>query len=231
MRNLILLIALIMACYKLEANTNTNTILLTAKNTVTIKDVISRSTIRQALTRLILIESMRKNSKDYPIYIVLNSPGGSVFAGKEFITFVNTLDNVHTICLYCASMAHGISQGVKGTRFATYDNIMMAHRASGAFSGQFEYGEVESRLRMYKLVIRDLERQNARRLKISLNKYKKKVVNEWWTYGKESKSQNVVDKLVNIKCSKGLIRLPLSAENYVATNYVNPANSSCPLLN
>ena len=212
----------------LGAQAHSREILLTTENTVSIKGAINKSSVNGAINDLIKLVNFRESNS--PIYIVLNSPGGSVIDGLRLIDFANTFENIHTVCMFCASMAHGISQGIKGTRYATKRNLMMAHRAKGGFRGQFETGEVESQLRVFKALIRSLEQQNADRIGISLKSYKEKVRNEWWTFGQESVDQNVVDKTVDLKCSMELINKQVESTQMTLFGPVKgPLVSACPI--
>ena len=206
------------------------TLTLEPNNTIYINGAINPTSVSQAIQDIISLDDKRGTNK-YALYIVLNSPGGSIMDGQDLIRFANTVENIHTVCIFCASMAHAIAQGVKGTRLATPDNIMMAHRARGGFSGQFEDGELESQLRLFKSVVRSMEQRNADRIGISLKTYKSKVANEWWSYAKESLDQNIVDVLVTLKCSKELINT--KRQSTVMTPFgpmQGPEKSQCPLV-
>ena len=98
-------------------------------------------------------------------------------------------------------MAHGIAQAIPGKRYATSNSILMAHRASGGFNGQFNDGELESRLKLWKEIVQRMELRNAERLGLDIKDYKLKVINEWWCTGSNCKKENVVDEIISIKCS------------------------------
>ncbi len=207
----------------------TKEIELTAKNTVYINGQIDDNSVSKASEELIKLNNIR-GSESYKIYIVLKSPGGSIFSGMSFIEFTNSFKNIDTICIFCASMAHAMVQGIKGKRYGTKQNVTMAHRASGGFQGQFEDGELESRLRLSKAIVRSMEQQNAKRIGISLKSYKQKVINEWWTYSTESIEQNILDELVNLKCSDELLNGKTKSQiNTILGPMDGPEVSACPL--
>ncbi len=213
----------------LQSSVFTKEIELNEKNTIYINSQIDGASISAASNKLIELNNIR-GSESYKIYIVLKSPGGSIYSGMEFIEFANSFKNIDTICIFCASMAHAIVQGINGKRYGTKQHVAMAHRASGGFQGQFEEGELESRLRLSKAVVRSMEQQNANRIGISLKSYKQKVVNEWWTYGTESLQQNVVDQLVSLKCSDNLLnKKQKSTINTILGPMEGPESSACPL--
>lgn len=227
MKKLLIAVTLLCTAVKSHGGENVN---LTTDNTVSIRSSITDNSVAKAAKELINLDIKRADKK-YPIYLVIDSGGGSILAGLKFIRIAKTIKNLKTICIYCASMAHAIAQQLPGERLAVGGNIMMAHRAKGGFSGQFESGEVESRLRLFKVLVRDMEKKNADRIGISLKDYKAKVVNEWWTYGAESLKQNIVDGIVELSCSKDLIdKKSKSIIQGIFGPIEGPEVSECPIM-
>lgn len=205
------------------------TIKLTKKNSYTLSGSINQDSIKKAILAIADLDHSRA-SKGEPIYLVLKSPGGSVMAGERLIQFAKHIPNLHTISIYAASMAHAIVQALPGTRFATEHNIMMAHRARGSFQGQFETGEVESQLKLFKKVVRTMELRNSSRIGISLEEYKKRIVNEWWAHGLYSKQQNIVDEIIDIQCSKALVDTTTTRTVRSIFGSQVVKESACPLV-
>jgi ATP-dependent Clp protease protease subunit len=82
------------------------------------------------------LELFTKNNLLYrhePLYVVLDTPGGSVTAGLAFIDNIKSLGRpVHTITIFAASMGYQIVQEL-GIRYITPSGTLMSHR--GAISG------------------------------------------------------------------------------------------------
>lgn len=173
---------------------------------------------------------MRRGRK-YPIYLIVNSPGGSVYAGMRFISFAKTIDNLETVTIFAASMASAIVEALPGTRHGTENAVTMFHRARGTFSGQFEDGEVESQLAMWKKIVRKMERTNANRIGISLKQYKLNVVNEWWVYGDDNVANKTLDKISTVKCSSSLLKNKRTRKVRTLFGTYEETLSDCPLLN
>jgi ATP-dependent protease ClpP protease subunit len=153
-----------------------------------------------------LIEAVKdRGKKKYSIYLVMDTPGGSIAAGESFIEFAKTLPNIHTISLFAASMGSAIVEALPGNRLITASGIMMFHRAKGNFRGQFETGEVEAQLKFWQQMVRSMEARNAKRMNMSLADYKDKVRNEWWSRGGNAVIDGMVDEVVTVKCSQVLI--------------------------
>jgi ATP-dependent protease ClpP protease subunit len=205
-------------------------IVLTQNNHCVIQAAVDYESMQDA--KLCLGGQVTKRGRaNYPIYLVLDTPGGSVIEGLRFIEWAKTLPNVHTVSLFAASMGSGIMQALPGKRYVTSTSVIMFHRAKGRFSGQFEDGEVESQLILWKKIVRSMEQANADRIGISLKTYKQKVVNEWWLYGQENVTKKVADKVVTVACSATLMS---DVKTVKIETFLGPLEmkvSACPLFN
>lgn len=182
-----------------------NKIILTPENTLNFRGPIDMGSILAAELELVRLSVLR-GDKDYPIYLVFDSPGGSIYAGEAFIEFAKQYKNIHVINIFSASMAAMISQSLNGKRYVLANSITMFHRASGSFEGQFETGEIESQLNLWKSIVRNRNQIIANRIGITLEQYNEKVMSEWWIYGQSTVDQGVADELVQIECTEPLIK-------------------------
>jgi len=225
------LTALLVASQKIGAKTSEAqpTIILNEQNTVNFRGEVSDSSVLAVESRVLELNTLRGDA-DYPIYIVLDSPGGSVDSGLDLIRFLKPYKNIHTITIFAASMASAIVEALPGSRYMAESGVIMFHRAKGGFQGQFEDGEVESRLQLAKDTIRQMEQTNADRVGISLTEYKKLVKDEWWLFGKKAVTDNAVDMIVQISCTDGLIHSTDTTALEVAGFGMTFAFSKCPLL-
>lgn len=222
------IIAAIMVCSSQIANAKE--IVLTTNNVCVIdKDVDGAS---MATAKLCLADKIAtRRGRKYPIYLYINSGGGSVYAGLQFIQFAKTLNNVHTVSNFAASMAAAIVEHLPGKRYITEMGIMMFHRARGGVKGQFEDGELESRLKLWKTIVRKSEKIQSKRIGITLKEYKKRIVNEWWLVGDEAVEQNVVDEMAVVKCSAKLSKQFIEENVRTIFGSYKAKKSKCPLLN
>jgi ATP-dependent protease ClpP protease subunit len=175
------------------------------------------------------LQAIRGPAK-YPLYLVLDSPGGSIQDGAMLIEFMKTVPNVKTITVFAASMAAGIVEAVQGERLILSSGIIMFHRASGGFQGQFDDGEVESQLRLAKSMVAAMEKANYERMGLSKDAYKQLVKDEYWLFGALAVVQKAVDKVVTVRCTNALInsRVGVQVENIFGSD--NLEFSGCPLL-
>lgn len=208
---------------------NAKDIKLTTYNVCTLNEIVddeSMASVKDCLVKQVI----KRGKKRYPLYLYLNSPGGSIYSGLRFIEFAKTIPNLHTITEFSASMAAAIAQGIPGKRYITNNGIFMFHRARGGVQGQFEDGELEKRLKLWKKIVRDMEQMQADRIGISLAKYKKLRKDEWWLYGKENLEQNTADYKVGVKCSLKLMSKKIKKRVATLFGTMEYEESACPIL-
>jgi ATP-dependent protease ClpP protease subunit len=123
----IILSALVL-CFGLIANAKT--IQLNTTNTVNFRGPVEWDSVTKV--KMELYKKLKeRGKKHYPIYIVLDSPGGSIAAGEAFIEFAKMYSNVHTISIFSASMASAIVEALPGKRYVLSTGVFMFHRARG----------------------------------------------------------------------------------------------------
>jgi ATP-dependent protease ClpP protease subunit len=180
-----------------------DTIVLTESNSVMLRGPVSWESVTEVQKDLLLLSASVRESQ--PIYIVLDSPGGSVPAADMFITTMQSLPQpIHTISIFSASAAFQIAQHGK-VRYGLRNTTLMSHRAVIRTSGQLD-GELESRVNLYKNMVNIMDIVASNRVGLSMEVYKEKILNEWWVYGQDNIKQNTLDKIVNMQCSKSLIK-------------------------
>lgn len=185
------------------AKSTATRIILNKDNVITLNDVIDSDTVSKTLMDIKALDA-RMPSGD-PIYLVLNSPGGSIDAGIELIERLQNLNRkVHTINLFSASMAFQTAQGL-GDRLVTQDGTMMSHKARGGFYGEFP-GQLDSRYSYYLKRVNRLDGRVVARTggKHTAKSYAALIENEYWCDGKECVDQGLADRVVTATCDKSL---------------------------
>jgi len=149
-------------------------------------------------------------AKKQPIYLILDTPGGSVMAGLELIDFARGLGRpVHTVTMFAASMGFQIVQHLD-TRYMTHSGTLMSHRARGGVSGEFggqSESQLDSRLNFWKEKIQEMDLQTVARTggKQTLESYTKSYVPELWLTSGKAVSGGYADKVVTVRCDKSLV--------------------------
>jgi ATP-dependent protease ClpP protease subunit len=220
---------LLLAAPSYAAESNQGVIALTSDNTVVFRGVVNGSSVATAQVKL-AEQINKRGKKPYPLYLVLDTPGGGISAGEDFIQFAKRVRNLQTITIFAASMGSAIVEALPGKRYVTENGVLMFHRAKGSFDGQFEDGEVESELALIKTVVRFMEQRNADRLGLTLADYKSKVINELWAHSKDAVVQGMVDEVVTLDCSMELIESRVHVINEGLFGGTDLMFSGCPLI-
>jgi ATP-dependent Clp protease protease subunit len=145
-----------------------------------------------------------KLDKEDEINIFINSPGGSVMEGLKIVSYIEMLNkNVKVNCIadFAASMAFIITQSCKN-RFALKSSILMQHQMSLMNKGNLF--NLNNYMDMINDMNVDLDKSQAERINISYEEFKERITNDWWLYGNKAKELNVVDNIVNVRCSDRL---------------------------
>lgn len=183
------------------------------------------------LKRCLAKQVIKRGKAPYPIYLILNSPGGSVYEGLKFIEFAQGLRGIETITMFSASMASAIVQALPGKRHVTDHGIMMFHRAKGQFSGQFGEGEVEQQLKLWKSIVLRMEKVNSKRIGITLRDYQVRVKDEWWIYGVDNLKQKTADNIQSFNCSSALMAKYITKKETTMFGTFEYKVSACPFMN
>ena len=132
-----------------------------------------------------------------PLYLLIDSPGGSVITGGAIISAMEASPvPVHTICLQlCASMGAMIHQyGVK--RYSVNRSLLMFHDAAGGFQGPFQ--QVMSRMNTINRYVNKMFANVAKRSGQPYKDFMLKIGPEIWIDGEDAVTQHYSDSLVNV---------------------------------
>lgn len=175
-----------------------------------------------------VIENLLSSDKE-EVTLVIDSPGGSVFAGLRLIDTIQASDKkVNCVILNAASMAFALSQ-ICTTRLVAPSAIMMQHQVSGGFEG--ELPKVKATLEFVTLAETRMNKLEADRMGLSPEKWASMHIHEYWMDGVKAVAMKAADSLAQVSCSKELV-----AQEYKETVPVFMSItaeitwSGCPLL-
>lgn len=207
-------------------------IVLTKDNTLNLTDEVTSETVSGIMSKATALDSEMFGSRK-PLYLFLDTPGGSITDGLKLIDFLNGLHRpTHTIVSFAASMGFQIVENL-GERYILPHGVMMSHRARGQIAGEIggqPPSQIDSRLRLWVEIVEELDRQTVSRTnhKQTLESYTKSYVSELWMTAKESIEAGYSDKIVNVRCDKSLSGTVPHNVNFmgIAIKYFT---SECPL--
>jgi ATP-dependent protease ClpP protease subunit len=178
-------------------------IILKKANTVSLRGVVAD----QSMARL-QWEILTKSAalpKGAPLYLVLHTPGGSIYAGNALIDTIKGLDReVKTITLFSASMGFHIVQN-SGERLITGSGILMSHRASVSFDRKELPGEALTILKSILRVLLKMDMDVASRMELTLETYRDLTRDEYWVDGSDAVKDKAADRVVLVQCGSDLI--------------------------
>lgn len=137
------------------------------------------------------------NSK--PIYLYINSPGGSVTAGLAiYDTMQHIKSEVVTICVgLAASMgAFLLAAGTKGKRLALPHSRIMIHQPLGGIQGRRQATDIEIEAKEILRIKKDLNEMLAHHTGQSIEKITKDTDRDYFMSAYEAKEYGLIDKVI-----------------------------------
>lgn len=206
-------------------------VLLTKDNTLVLNSEVTEASVAELEKEAAKLDSQGKS--DYPIYLYMDTPGGDVEAGLNLITYLNGLNRpVHTITSFAASMGFQVVENLQN-RYMTRYGILMAHRATGSFSGQFGPGQTQVKSRydfwVRRLQIMDEHTVGRSHGKQTVSKFEHKYANEMWLTAKDAVNEGFADSIVDVRCGPSLSG---TSEKSVDLGFlvIKATYSNCPLV-
>ncbi|MEM1168685.1 MAG: ATP-dependent Clp protease proteolytic subunit [Cyanobacteria bacterium P01_H01_bin.35] len=155
--------------------------------------------VTDALANRIVAYMLYLDSDDpnKPIYLYINSPGGSVTAGLAIYDTMQYIKaDIITICLgLAASMGSFLlAAGTKGKRLALPNSRIMIHQPMGGTRGQATDIEIEAKeiLRVRSV----LNNMLAERTSQSLEKIEKDTDRDYFMSAEEAKEYGLIDQVI-----------------------------------
>lgn len=173
------------------------------RNTIVFNAVVDDISVAKAQQELInMSHSLAPSDK---IYLVLNTPGGSVDAGNLLIDTARSLpQEVKTITIFAASMGFHIVENL-GERLVMPSSTLMSHRVTiGGIGGQVP-GEAVTRMNFIIRESREMDAVIAKRVGMDLDAYEDLIRNEYWVKGEDSIQDRMADKIVKVQCGEDMM--------------------------
>lgn len=157
--------------------------------------------INDGLANQIIAIMLYLDSEDpgKPIYLYINSPGGSVTAGMAiFDTMQHIKSEVVTICVgLAASMgAFLLSAGTKGKRLALPHARIMIHQPLGGIQGRRQATDIDIEAREILRIKKQLNEIMAKKTGQSIEKIEKDTDRDYFMSAEEAREYGLIDKVI-----------------------------------
>lgn len=213
-------------------------IVLTSTNSVALNGAVMSNSVSDVLLKVRELDSATPSTD--PIYLILNTPGGSIDAGISMIEQLNSMNRpVITITLFAASMGFQTVQGVHGKRYITENGTLMSHRPKGGFEGEFSAtdgggSQVNTRYEYYRERVARMDRKAVERsTKITYAQYETMIASEYWCDGQNCVDKGFADKVVTVMCDKslnGTTRKTQTSSFFGMEMTSESESANCPLI-
>ena len=137
-----------------------------------------------------------------PIYLYINSPGGSVTAGLAiYDTMRHIKSEVVTICVgLAASMgAFLLAGGTKGKRLALPHSRIMIHQPSGGMQGRNQATDIDIEAREILRIRDQLDQMMADNSGQPIEKIKKDTDRDYFMSAQEAMEYGLIDQVIEDK--------------------------------
>ena len=158
------------------------------ERTVVLRGDIDDVSVPPVISQMV---DMEEESKD-EIFLILNSPGGSVTDGVALITAILSIKSP-VICVIdteAYSMAAIIASYCRKV-YIHKNASLMFHEASFGIKGSESI--VKSRMEFITNYLESIHKQTAEVLNMPLEEYKAKLIKEWWLDSKQAVLSGVAD--------------------------------------
>lgn len=157
--------------------------------------------INDGLANQIVAVMLYLDSEDpsKPIYLYINSPGGSVTAGMAiYDTMQHIKSDVVTICVgLAASMgAFLLAAGTKGKRLALPHSRIMIHQPLGGVQGRRQASDIEIEAKEILRIRDQLNRIMAHHTDQPLEKIERDTDRDFFMSAEEAKEYGIIDKVI-----------------------------------
>lgn len=224
--NLILAILGILLCTAAPAATSS--IKLTENNHAILSGPVTDKSVAGVQVELGKIAA--KNPAGSIVYLVLDTPGGSVFAGNQLADFGKSLPVlIKPICLFCASIGYHLFQSFD-ERLVQPSSILMSHRVTlNGIGGQIP-GELVTRIKFYTDISDEMDRVVSKRVGMTFDAYRAAIYDELWLTGQQALAAGHADKMVKVHCSGELLKGKRTEQINTIFGSVTVTFSKCPLI-
>lgn len=186
------------------------------ENLIMIKNEINSETVSYAIEKL----HAAQNASNMIIF--LDSPGGNVESG---LSLINEIMKYNTTCVASKaySMAFAILQSCD-KRYILPTAKLMQHQITFGIKNSLQ--QINNYVSYVNQINNYLVMLQSKKIRIHPLSFIERINSDWWLFGQNAIIENVADEIVNIECSKKLIKT-----NYTQNlDNIEIIYSNCPLI-
>lgn len=167
---------------------------LSSVDTVVLFEEVNAVTVGSVISEL---DKLCGTKSDSPVYLLLDSPGGSVLDGVKLISAIESCQRpVHTVNVGLSASMAAMIHSYGARRLVTPRSILMYHNASGQLQGEFP--KMLSRLTTIGQVVTKMEMNVAKRSGMKLEDYRRRATDELWVDSDQATQQGFADEIVYV---------------------------------
>ena len=198
------------------------TIELDTNNTVVLRGEVNESSVGSVIKGI-------ENINSDIVYLYLDTPGGSVFAGMQLVSYIRASPKkVVAVVNTAISMGFVILQAAD-ERIGTESSLAMQHTVSYGIRPQPAPNAVSFQ-RFLERSTELMDRAQSKRIGISYVDFKQKTRSDWWTYGQDVIDANIVDRSATVTCTKRAMNAEIEDTKLTAFGPLVVTWSGCPIL-
>ncbi len=140
---------------------------------------------------------LNSQDKEKPIYMYINSPGGSITAMYSIFDVMNHVESdIHTVGIgsVCSAGSFILAAGTKGKRSVLPNTEIMIHELSGGAQGKAD--DIFNTVAKLKKLHEKMAKQYVQFTGKSLAKVKKDMLKDFWMTAEEALEYGLIDKII-----------------------------------
>ena len=162
------------------------------------------------------------------VTLFLDTPGGSVFDGMQLVDVIKaTNKKITCVASMAASMGFVILQSCD-ERVIMDNGVIMQHLISGGTRGNLP--NMVKFVDFLVGVSEKSEKEQAARIGISVEQFKKNVANDWWLLGKDAVKAGAADRVAPVTCTPDAVAKKVPEKIQTMFGSIDVTWSGCPLL-
>jgi ATP-dependent protease ClpP protease subunit len=163
------------------------------------------------------------------VFVYISSPGGSGLSGYKMISYLRASPK-KIVCIVDVAISMGFAfLQACDERISMLNSISMQHVASYGIAWQ-QAPNALSFQKFIERMILFLDKEQAKRIGISFDKFKTLTRSDWWLFGEDTSAAGVTDRTAHVTCSRRVLQESVSESVTTPFGPVLTNWSKCPLL-